>query len=394
MHIRHFFAVSLTTLCLSAIPCTIPVSAGETASGPGIETGHNTSSAEDAKPAGPGSAAGSPAPSQDLPPLVPEGSPNYYQLPLSVPIVPEHLMYTYVQMCQDLTALQQLYGSHMKLDSLGKTWDGRDIHHVIVGNPDAPKQILIQGGIHGREYITSQLIMKQLEYVLAFYDGGVLNGQWLSQILEQTAVHFVPMVNPDGVSISQWQANGISTEYLQQSLHLYHEADGFGSSCGSYLTLWKSNGRGVDLNHNFAAGWQFVDSPGHPSSRDYKGENPLSEPESMALAGLVEQYPIKMCLNYHARGQVIYWDVEGNQQREASRQLARIFSQATGYRISNELGIGGFKDWLQIKDNPIPSITLEVGVNSCPVPQYEFPAIWTQNHSAVALALIYSSALP
>ncbi|MCQ4991560.1 peptidase, partial [[Clostridium] symbiosum] len=47
-----------------------------------------------------------------------------------------------------------------------------------------------------------------------------------------------------------------------------------------YLTRWKSNARGVDLNHNFDAGWDTLNPTlNHNSFTDYKGPSPLSEPE-------------------------------------------------------------------------------------------------------------------
>lgn len=330
-------------------------------------------------------------------PEIPADTPDYFLNQLAEPVVLETELYTYDQMSRDIFRLKELYGEHMEIRSIGKTADNRELYAVMVGNPNAERHLLIQGGIHGREYITSLLIMKQMEYMLAFYNTGAYHSQSLAGLLDKTAIHFVPMVNPDGVSISQLREGGIGSEELKQAVRNAYQTDvnnrRTSKSYDSYLLKWKSNAKGVDLNHNFDAQWGTLNGTPYPASEDYKGTNPLSEPETISLSSVLEQYPVRACINYHAMGQIIYWDVAGNKQREPSLQLARMFSRTTGYRISNELGRGGFKDWIQIKENAIPSVTLELGRTPCPVPIGEFPEIWAQNRSGAVMAAEFVSQL-
>ena len=96
-------------------------------------------------------------------PAVPETEkeevPNVIEEDLIVLQNPE--MYTYENMVHDLETLPLLYGEVVSLDSLGQTMDGREIYHLVIGNKDAEVKILINGSIHAREYMTSQLVMKQ-----------------------------------------------------------------------------------------------------------------------------------------------------------------------------------------------------------------------------------------
>lgn len=53
-------------------------------------------------------------------------------------------------------------------------------------------------------------------------------------------------------------------------------------------------------------------------------------------------------------GNLIYWDYAGNKVKETSKALADLMASKTGYRLGGSSGHGGFKDWVQIKDSPIP----------------------------------------
>lgn len=70
-------------------------------------------------------------------------------------------VYTYEDLVSDTDLLKSRYSSVFSADSLGETADGRQILHFIIGNEDASRKILVNGGIHAREYITCQLVMKQ-----------------------------------------------------------------------------------------------------------------------------------------------------------------------------------------------------------------------------------------
>lgn len=318
---------------------------------------------------------------------------NYYNGRLSDPIVKPVDKYSYEQMEQDINALKNRYPNQMNVNVMGQSADGRNLYHIIIGNPSASKHILFQGTIHGREYINVPLMMQQLEYLLAYQNTGTFQGRNLSDMLGQVAVHFVPLANPDGASISQNGEGGIRSEELRAQIQKAYEADKADgrttADYDSYLRRWKSNGRGVDLNHNFDAGWDGLNTVAHPSSTDYKGESPLSEPESRALASLTDQYPFAACISYHAMGQVIYWDTENNRKETASRELAELVSKNNGYQILGSKGVGGYKDWIQKRENAIPGITIEVGKSTCPVNFSEYETLWKQNRAVPGIVIEY-----
>lgn len=319
---------------------------------------------------------------------------DYFTEQVKNPIVAVTEKYSYDRMVQDIGRLKARYGDRMQVNEIGSSLDGRCIYEVVLGNPNAEKHVLIHAGIHGREYMTPLLAMKQLEYGLEFYETGSYDGQPLSNILNHVAVHFVPMVNPDGISLSQSGLRSIRSLQLQQTIRQCYADDleqgRTSADFDTYLTLWKSNARGVDLNQNYPAEWELVDSCPNPSYGTYKGEAPLSEPENQALANLVNARTWSATISYHSTGNVIYWDYEGSPVRQQSEELARLAAASNGNSLASSSGHGGFKDWTQIKDSPIPGLTIEMGSVPCPLPLSEYRDLWHRNKMIWALAAKYA----
>lgn len=391
--LHHLFRKTTMIGCLSLSLTTSCLFAGTVIAGPADDASLTT------QPAGPGqsgpgqSDSGQSGTSEQPAPVV-YANPHYYDLSLANPVVNPVDKYSYDQMEQDINKLTSLYGNRMTVNVIGQSLDGRNIYDIVVGNPSASKKILFQGAIHAREYITVPLMMQQLEYLLANYDNGYFHDKSVSGMFNNVAFHFVPMANPDGVSISQFGENALRSDMLRQlvqACYALDAAEGRTSySYEQYLSRWKSNGRGVDLNHNFDAGWAELNPTlTHYSSTDYKGESPLSEPESQALANLANQDNFSAIINYHAMGNVIYWDTLGNKKTEQSLQLAQIVSANNGYQILSSKGVGGYKDWLQRRENPVAGITIELGRSTAPVSFFEYPAIWEQNKAVPGLITEY-----
>lgn len=326
---------------------------------------------------------------------IPRGTVNFTSMEVPDPIVKVADKYSYDFMVHDLEELRKKYSDHMSYRSIGSTYDGRNIYEVTVGNPNARNHVLIPAAIHAREYITTNLCMKQIEYALYYYESGGWDGKRLSDMFESTCLHFVPMANPDGVSISQFGLDGIRNEELKEGIRKIYEddlkagrtSDGF----DKYLVRWKANVRGVNLNQNFDANWEEArGSSDVPSYSYYSGERPESERESQALANLFRSRSYKAVINYHSMGKVIYWDIEGNKVREKSRFLANNMLALTGYQMLYSGEGGGFKDYVQTYGQGTPSVTLEVGKGEAPVPSSQMDEIWAENKFVWLYALKYA----
>ena len=241
------------------------------------------------------------------------------------------LGYTYENMQNDLGILARIFPEIIQIDSLGKTEDQRELYHFYIGSANAPKKILIFGGIHGREYMTSQLIMEQTtEFLMKLCR---TQDKEYAKILEGKAIHVVPMVNPDGVTISQRGAMGIKNPDLKNLVEEIALREGGRHPQGSYFHRWKANAKGVDLNRNFDALWETCeDAVQEPSRENYKGPKPESEIESRALAELTRREEFQRTISYHSSGAVIYWDFyQQGQLRVQTWEFAKKIGDITGY---------------------------------------------------------------
>ncbi|OON87022.1 hypothetical protein BXO88_05640 [Oribacterium sp. C9] len=290
--------------------------------------------------------------------------------------------YTYENMVSDLSVLKANYPG-MMLDSIATTADNRALYHVVVGNPMAKHKVLVHAGIHAREYITCQVVMREIASLLEMQkQGTVYSGCNVADLLQNTCIHFVPMVDPDGITLVQGGVEALQTDGAKMSVMSIAQMDG-AQDMGNYVRTWKNNINGVNLNRNFDANWEETASKvDHPSSMNYKGSAAESEVESKALADLTRAIMPNRTISYHTQGRVIYWYFgdSGNYKNEGFN-LATIVHNNTNYSISNSWApkdAAGFKDWA-VQKLDIPSVTIECGLGTSPVEEEQINRIWAEN---------------
>lgn len=290
--------------------------------------------------------------------------------------------YTYQEMQTDLSLLKANYPS-MQMGVIANTTDGRQLYHVVVGNPSAPHKILVHGGIHAREYISSQVVMREIVALLEMQKSGMLyHGQSMATLLQNTCIHFVPMVNPDGITLVQGGVDALNSQ-AAKTMVMSMAAQDQVTDLATYIRKWKNNINGVNLNRNFDAFWQeATPKVDHPSNMFYKGTGPESENESKALANLCRQIMPDYTISYHTQGRVIYWYFgETGSYKAKGQYLANVVHQNTGYTIMDtwsETDAAGFKDWA-VQKLDIPSVTIECGRGTSPIEETQITQIWEEN---------------
>ena len=308
--------------------------------------------------------------------------------------------YTYENLESDISALVSEFGSVVKSSVLGVSADNRNIYELTVGEPSAENQILLTATMHGREYITTQLVMRQIHDMLSMAkNGGGFKGQGVASLLQTTCIHVIPMVNPDGAVLSQFGASKVKSQTILGNLKAMIQHDqqreNYTGDTDWYYRRWKNNANGVDINRNFSIGWKELDdSRYYPSYEYYKGPSAESEAETQALIKVLNEASFDEVINYHAQGSVVYWSFGGAPEgvEARSKQLAELVKQDTGYILGaastnkNSVGSGSYKEYLALKG--IPSVTIEVGIGSCPLPDTDIDGIWQRN-AEVLKDLVY-----
>ena len=148
-------------------------------------------------------------------------------------------LYTYEQMVKDLETMELCFPGQIQVKELGVTADGRSIKEAVLGDEKAERHLMIQASIHGREYMNTQVAMRQLELFLRNYEIGSYRNMTYEELLQGLCVHVIPMANPDGVTISQYGPKGIHDKECRQILKQCREADG--ADGRDYWKNWKAH---------------------------------------------------------------------------------------------------------------------------------------------------------
>ena len=339
------------------------------------------------------------APATQPPSTVPPTTkaPDFSYALSALQVVPTHTeKYTYEQMQADLQTLCSRYPDQLSLSVFGTSVDGRDLYCVRLGSSAAQRCILVQSTIHGREYMNTMLTMKLLEYYLYYYDTGFYDGVRYADIFEDTAVYIVPMLNPDGASISQSGLNGLRSEALRQQVRQIYQQDTTidqnEMSFSEYLRKWKSHANGVDLNRNFAKGFGVQSNHTAPGHEKYQGPQPESEPETQSIIRLAASLPgLQGTLSFHSYGSMLYWECDQTgSYRRLCYNYAQLMRDLTGYRILGADGVpfmGSFAD--HVISRGIPNVTIETGNVNTPLPLSEFNRIFAETRQTIAAAAVY-----
>ena len=264
---------------------------------------------------------------------------------------------TFEELEKEITDLSTL--PNLDFFIVGQSTMNQNIYGVHLGTYTG-KQILIEGGIHAREYPSTLVVIGMIKYMSTInLDGGV---------------YVIPLSNPDGARLV---LDGV--EYLPcQSLKDYTL---YLNENNANFDLWKANALAVDLNVNFNAMWGkgsqniFCPAPGN-----FIGYYPESERETKLLIDFTYKVNPDLTLSYHTKGDVIYYGYDGLSENELNRdaEIAQIISEINGYIPTKTIAsVGGYSDWVS-EYLRVPAFTIEIAPAIVPTPvplEYVEPAI-------------------
>ena len=182
-----------------------------------------------------------------------------------------------------------------KLVVIGQTVQGQDIVALKV-TENARKtrdgrrpSTLFSAAQHAREWITPEMVRRLAHHVVDGYG----TDQAVTDLVNTTEMWFVPVANPDGYD---W------TFEPGQRMWRKNLADNNGDGL-------ITPGDGVDPNRNYPTKWGYDDegSSPEPGSETYRGAAPSSEPETVALDGLMARVGFEFLINYHSAAELLLW---------------------------------------------------------------------------------------
>lgn len=289
------------------------------------------------------------------------------------------------------TALRGRY-RYLRPVCVGQSLLGRELPALVLSAPgsggEPAQRVLLAAAFHGQEWLTSLTALSLCEELCRAVSAGLpLCGVPVERALAGRQVWFLPMVNPDGVEIARY-GSAAAGEY----------APFVAAAGGDTPGLWQANARGVDINHNFNAGWKEMqalmqkkpeNAKNRPGPRQYPGKSPESEPETRAVADLCRRTRFRHVVALHSQGEEIYWEY-GEHTPPQSAIMARVMGEASGYTVTAPTGFashGGFKDWF-IRCYHRPGFTIELGRGVNPLPVEDFPALYEKAREMLVLSVL------
>ncbi|MFC6156706.1 M14 family zinc carboxypeptidase [Kribbella jiaozuonensis] len=256
----------------------------------------------------------------------------------------------------------------VKLYDIGDSWlkakgqGGHDIQALCItklapgdcalNSTGKKPKFVLHAQIHAREIATGEIAYQWIDLLVASY--GV--DPELTELLDTRELWVVPIANPDGVDV-------VASNPAQPLLQRKNVDDSAGDCTAGYP--------GVDLNRNSSFHWDG--DQGGPCDEMYPGAKAASEPETVAIQGLLSAIfagRTGVFITLHSYGNDILapW---GYTRTAAPDQAALValgnkMSAFTGYPVfTGDGGIGyltpgSTSDWLY-GTRGVPSYTFEIG---------------------------------
>ncbi|KAF7282714.1 carboxypeptidase B-like [Rhynchophorus ferrugineus] len=239
-----------------------------------------------------------------------------------------------------LRTLELRFPQVVKVVSIGKSYEGRDLLVIKIGSgdPNLPT-IFVDAGIHAREWIAPPAAL----YII----NQLLENPANVRLYQNVNWHIIPSLNPDGYEFSRSTTSNRLWRKTRQP--------NAGSTCF-----------GADPNRNFDYYWMYAGASSAPCSDVFAGPVAFSEPETAAVAAhiLENRNTIKLYLSFHSYGNMMLypWGYTsalpenaaelqwlGEQASAAIERASTIGSQYVTGSSTNVLyeAAGGSDDWVK-----------------------------------------------
>jgi len=201
-------------------------------------------------------------------------------------VLPERY-HTYQEVLDTLTDLRDSFPDILYLDTLGySTRDNIPMLRLKISdnaaiNEDEPA-IFLDGGVHADEVLSVEVVTNFVQDIVRRYDQG---DHEVIEYIEQLEIFCIPFINPEGHLVVEdgdldWRKNKSDND-TNGVFDMYD---------------------GVDNNRNYDFGWSIDDDGDavNPESLQFKGWEPFTESENIAMAAFGWKYRPIIAIDYHS----------------------------------------------------------------------------------------------
>jgi hypothetical protein len=279
-----------------------------------------------------------------------------------------------------------------RIFSIGQSHEGRELWAAKVSDnvvvDEGEPEVLLDGGIHGREHMSTEMAVALFRNLVAGYRA---NGR-ITDMVNDTEITIIFSLNPDG------------SEYDHGS--------------GTILS-WRKNRQptpgsseiGTDINRNFGYRWGTNPLNASPSAWTYRGPAAWSTPEASAFKRHVDsrvvegEQQIRVHVTFHQHGRIVLYPF--GYTREAipsdmdpddhavlmtmATEMAALSGYDVGQSSSGDVHVGNQMDWLYATYR-IMTFTFEMG-DAFAMPDEAIPTETGRNMEAAYYAIEQASIL-
>ncbi|PNF39276.1 Zinc carboxypeptidase A 1 [Cryptotermes secundus] len=211
-----------------------------------------------------------------------------------------------------LDSLVETYPEVLIPITVGRTYEGRQIRGVKLSFKEGNRGVILEGGIHAREWISPATVTYILNKLLTSQDP-------VMQDLVQSFDYYVfPSVNPDGYVYTH------TTDRMWRKTR----SQG-GNRCF-----------GADANRNFDFHWLEIGASSSPCSDTYAGSAPFSEIETRVLSeyltSIADQFDAY--LTFHSYSQLLLFPYGHNNDNVSNYDELLALGQAAVSALANNNG--------------------------------------------------------